>query len=363
MSKVHIFSVMRGSTDDETIKSIRQTANYAFDGFSWLMPGEAVWLKVALNSKDPHPATTDWRAIRAVADEIQMRGGRVVVADQSGIEYDKEGNALTSPSEYCFGKSGMAECGEKFLALENHGFERLMIKEAAHWPDGFRVSRLLLQVDHIINLPRISGHGQASESLGAKNWVGALYRNDRYQFHAQGPLYWYIRWIKMGSSEKLPAKSQERHFDEMIAELALAFRHKLRGTLFAATKVQTTLGPNKHLLTFFGRIGLFKSCVLEPETGLIIASDDQVAADATALAFLFECYERTPWFRRFLQWIMVTVNGRIRLPGYDIWTNPVIARQLELKLGERPTALIGHNMPASLFESLQKKLGINHRAF
>jgi uncharacterized protein (DUF362 family) len=362
MSEIHISGVGRGSTDQETIGCIEKTAADAFGGFSWLKPGELVWLKVALNSCDPYPATTDWRAIKAVANQIVSRGGRVIVADQSGIEYDDKGNERESPSEHCYAASGMAKSGLDFRALEDFGHERYTDPRATHWPQGFRVTRLVADADHIINLPRISGHGQAGESLGAKSWVGALQREDRYAFHAQGPLYWFIRWVKLGSGENLPRPNGQNAFFEMIAELALAFRPKLRGTLFVATKLQTTLGPNRHLMTIFGRIGLFKAYVLEPATGVVIGSDDPVAADAAALAFLFGCYEQTPWFHRLLQRILILANGRIRRPGYSIWTNPVISRQLELGLGKRPTRILAHGLPSELLADISRALGLDPQA-
>lgn len=361
MSTIHISGVTRKSADHEVIQTIEQTAARAFDDYSWLKAGDLVWLKVALNSSDPYPATTDWRAVKAIAEQIISHGGRVIVADQSGIEYDSKGNEKQSPSEYCYAASGMARSGMDFRALEDYGHELYTDFRAAHWPNGFRVTRLLQDADHIINLPRVSSHGQAGESLGAKSWVGALQREDRYAFHAQGPLYWFIRWVKMRSGEELPKADGRRAFFEMIAELALAFRPKLRGTLFVATKVQATLGPNRHLMSLFGRIGFFKAYVAEPRVGVIIASDDPVAADAAALTFLFGCYERTPWFHRLLQRILIIANGRIKPPGYGIWTNPVISHQLELGLGKKPTSLAAHDLPPEFVADLKRRLELDHQ--
>jgi len=360
MSKVHLFSVLRGTSDRDVIQKVRLLARDAFDDFSWLNANELVWLKPALNSCDEHPAITDWRVIQGLAELIKARGGRVALADQSGIEYDKEGSATTSPSEYCYAKSGMSRCGQEFRALEKEDFWLYEDMRAEHWPSGFHVPDLLKEADHIINLPRISTHGQAGVTLGAKNWVGALQREDRYLFHREFPLYWYIQTVKMGSGEHLPSGSCKRGGFNMIAELLLSFRAKLRGTMFLATKVQTTMGPNKHLMEPAG-IGMFRSYVLVPNPGLIIASSDPVAADAAALAWLFDCYEQTPWHAKFLEKILVLANGRIKELGtYDVFDNPMIARQLELGLGKKPTLITGHNIPDHVLKSIEMRLGIKH---
>ncbi|MFA5185447.1 MAG: DUF362 domain-containing protein [Patescibacteria group bacterium] len=359
MSKVKLYAVKRGTEDDEAIKLIKAAACDAFDDFSWLNPGELVWIKVALNSPDPYPATTDWRAVKAIAELVVAHGGKVAVADESGVEFVEDGDSKVSFSEACYARSGMSKSGQAFLGLETIGFDHFTSPQAEHWPLGFRVTGLAKEADHIINLPRISAHAQAGVTLGAKCWVGALRMEDRYVFHSHGPLYWFIQAMTSKRGVWTPKADKRRYFFEMIAELGLAFRDKLRGTLFVATKVQTTMGPNKSLVKLFNSIGIFPSYVLEPETGLIIASDDPVAADGTALAFLIGCYKRTPWIDRMLQKVLIAANGRIKELGtYGVWDNPMIAHQLKLGLGEKVTALDCSDVPHDLMSDIEKRLGI-----
>src|SRR5688500_14842820 len=53
---------------------------------SWLEPGDSVFVKVACNSGNRHPAVTSPNAVRAVTRALFERGaGRVLVGDQSGV--------------------------------------------------------------------------------------------------------------------------------------------------------------------------------------------------------------------------------------------------------------------------------------
>ena len=54
--------------------------------WSWLKPGDSVFVKLACNSGEVHPATTSPAAVRAMVRALKDRGaGRVVVGDQSGV--------------------------------------------------------------------------------------------------------------------------------------------------------------------------------------------------------------------------------------------------------------------------------------
>src|SRR5262245_14536642 len=56
--------------------------------FSWLKPGDSVLIKVACNSHHTHPSTTSPSGVAGLVAELKARGaGRVIVADQSGVEW------------------------------------------------------------------------------------------------------------------------------------------------------------------------------------------------------------------------------------------------------------------------------------
>jgi len=360
MSKVIIRGIPRGSQDNKLIASIKQVALTAFDDFSWLKRGDLVLLKVALNSNNPYPATTHPIAVRALAKLIISRGGRVLVGDQSGLEYCQQTpqgvNHLSSAQ--CYSESGMIESGIEFHGFEECGwdaYDLIADPRALHWPNGFHVTRYLAEVDHIISLPRISVHGMSGETLSAKNCVGYLREDDRVIFHAEGPLYPYIKLKMMGT--KLIVKSAGvNDFFEKIVEIGLAEHNKLRGVLFVATEAQTTMGPNNYLISL-GKLECFKSFIYKPKCGLIIASQDSVAADAAALAVLTEWYENTPSSAKFLQKILLRVNNRIKELGtYPLWQNSFLAHSLCIGLGSKPSKITYFHVPAKLRHAIDRRI-------
>ncbi len=54
---VFLAGVPRGASDGALKRALRETAE-AIDGFSWLSKGDTVFIKPALNSGNPYPATT-----------------------------------------------------------------------------------------------------------------------------------------------------------------------------------------------------------------------------------------------------------------------------------------------------------------
>jgi hypothetical protein len=116
------------------------------------------------------------------------------------------------------------------------------------------------EVDHIVLMPRCGRHVLAGSTLGLKAAVGWWRHDSRLHFHHK--------------SGTLPEKIAEANTVPSLLE-------KQRLVLTSATKVLTTFGPdNGH--------------VVEPETGLIIASQSIVAHDMLSLAWLLENYRLTP---------------------------------------------------------------------
>ena len=56
--------------------------------FSWLKPGDTVLLKIALNSGNPYPMTTDPWLVRCMVALLSEKGASTILAgDQSGAEH------------------------------------------------------------------------------------------------------------------------------------------------------------------------------------------------------------------------------------------------------------------------------------
>jgi uncharacterized protein (DUF362 family) len=352
MTDTYVKGVKKGTQLTKLIETLKPFVLKTLDNLSWLKAGETVLIKVPVNSTDPYPATGHPAAVAVLIHLIKRKGGVPIVGDQAGIEYVVHGpkGVIKGSTHECFEKSGVKINGAKYVAFEDDGWDGFTLvkhPKANNWPNGFYMTSWIDKVDHIVAMPRISTHAQGGVTLGAKNWVGCLREDSRIEFHAQGPFNFAIKDAAKGSGLKAE-KQPGLNFFDMIAELQLAIQSKLRGTIFVATKVQTTMGPNKFLLNKFG-IKLLKAYECEPDIGVLIGSQDPVAADAVALAFLFDCYKQTPWFRKMLQKLVTLFNGQIlELGSYPVWDNPFIAHGLHLGLGSRfddPNTLIIDDAP------------------
>jgi uncharacterized protein (DUF362 family) len=62
-TKVCLTGVKNGSEDRALIEAVKNSARAATD-FSWLSRGDSVFIKPALNSGNPYPATTNPEGIR-----------------------------------------------------------------------------------------------------------------------------------------------------------------------------------------------------------------------------------------------------------------------------------------------------------
>jgi len=100
-TEVFLAGVPRGAPDDDLKRALRETAEAA-DGFSWLSKGDTVFIKPALNSGNPYPATTSPIAVAAMIELLRERGaGRVLIGDMCGVQHVKltpETNRKLSPA-------------------------------------------------------------------------------------------------------------------------------------------------------------------------------------------------------------------------------------------------------------------------
>lgn len=339
MHTTHVQGIPKNSSQSALEQTLAAFMLRVLNDLSWLNPGETVLIKAAVNSPDPYPATTHPQAIKILASLIKDKGGIPVLGDQSGVEYVVQSSKgiVRGSSRDCFKGTGIDRIDIDLAAFEEdpwNSFVHFSHPRAANWPDGMYITRWIDKADHIVALPRISTHAQSGVTLGAKNWVGILRQDSRMFFHAQGPFNFYINY-KAGEKELYSKPKSNLDFFEVIAEIQLAIASKLRGTVFLATELQSTMGPNKFLMEEFG-IPLFRSHKFIPDTGLLIGSEDPVAADAVALAFLIDCYRQTPWLNKAWQKLLILANRRIQaLDSYDVWTHPFIAHGTNLGLGSK----------------------------
>lgn len=352
MSNVIISGIEKNSPFEKIEESIKTVFLQSTNNLPWLKKGDRVLLKPALNSPDPYPATTHPLAIKVIKDLLEKRGANVIIGDQSGIA-----NVLQNKNKIIYGssadnfvKSGMGKLSDEFTAFEKGNWEKDFIKfksdQTKSWNDGFYVTKWVDRVDHIVNLPRISAHVMAGITLGFKNWVGILRQDSRVEFHADGPLSKAILFRAKLNHLKSDFQNINR-FVEKIVEISLAVKSKLRITLFVGTKAQVTIGPDSH-------VGPVKSKVIEPKTGLIIASTNPVAAEVVALSYLTYLYQELSLIQKIPQKILLKLNPQIKeLGSQSVWENPFIKHALKLKLGNDKIVIKSNNVAHGLIKQLK----------
>jgi uncharacterized protein (DUF362 family) len=261
-TRVSLAGVGRGTSPQAVRSAVRAAAESATN-FSWLSKGDAVFIKPALNSGNPYPATTSPEAIGAVVKMLKDKGARrVIVGDMCGIEHVKllqEG--LSGSSRSLMESSGMARAAEA-AGAELHFFEEAgwsafyedFPAAGSHWKQGLMMPNILKEVDHIILMPRCARHVLAGSTLGLKAAVGYWRTDTRLEYHRDASTF------------------QEKTAEGNTVNTLLK---KQRLALSAADKILTTFGPDKGLIH-------------EPEIGLVMASESVVAHDMVSLAWLLE---------------------------------------------------------------------------
>jgi uncharacterized protein (DUF362 family) len=124
----------------------------------------------------------------------------------------------------------------------------------SRWKQGLMMPKILKEVDHIILMPRCARHALAGSTLGLKAAVGYWRTDTRLEYHRDASTF------------------QEKTADGNTVATLLK---KQRLVVSAADKILTTFGPDK-------------GYVVQPETGLMMASESVVAHDMVSLAWLLE---------------------------------------------------------------------------
>lgn len=252
-----------GNGGEEDLKRAVRSAAEAATDFSSLSRGETVFIKPAHNSGKPYPATTHPGAVSAMIELLREKGvRRVIVGDMAGIEHVKlTPQGVSRSTRRLMEASGMGK------AVEAAGGELHFFEEAgwqafheefpvagSNWQGGLMMPDILREVDHIILMPRCSRHVLLGATLGLKAAVGYWRTDTRLEYHRD--------------ASTIQEKTAEGNTVESLLK-------KQRLVISAADKVLATFGPDHGI-------------ILEPETGLVMASSSVVAHDMVSLAWLLE---------------------------------------------------------------------------
>ncbi|MGD0169012.1 MAG: DUF362 domain-containing protein [Smithella sp.] len=267
-AKVYLSGIKKGADEKEIKLAVRSSAEAATD-FSWLSRGDSVFIKPAVNSGNPYPATTSPIAVAAMVELLREKGaGRVIVGDMSGVQNVRfTATSLWGSSRKLMESSGMAKvvqaAGAELHFFEESGWDSFyedVPATSTYWKRPLMMPNILKEVQHIVLMPRCARHMLAGSTLGMKAAVGYWRHDTRLEYHRD--------------AATLQEKTAEGNTVETL-------RTKQRLVLSAADKILTVFGPDN-------------GYVFEPINGLVIASQSVVAHDMVSLAWLLENRSHIP---------------------------------------------------------------------
>jgi len=245
---------------EQSLDLVKQVLDGATD-YTWLKKGDRILVKLAMNSGNEFPATTDPWLLKSLITILQEKGaGEILVGDQSGVAdvhwtQEKKRGASRDLCKSTGLLGVIEECKAQPIFFEEKGYAAYITTQPEgfhHWKKPLLITSVVNQVDHIIFMPRVASHVMGDLTSGFKLSVGFLREDSRREFHSGG-----------------------RDFYAMYEEIneVPEIKSKLRLSLTSGRKVLTTIGPD------FGS-------VVEPEQGLIFASEDLLANELLSYAWL-----------------------------------------------------------------------------
>jgi uncharacterized protein (DUF362 family) len=263
-----IVGAVRTESISESLRKLQELIGI----FSFLKKGQRILIKANINTYHKYPGNTDSQFLAELIKELYRIGvSEVIVGDMSTFLFAK--NTRKNMRKLGIEKETLANNAKiiAFNELTKACWITVKYNAAVHWPHGFRIPKIVYEVDHIINLSIVKAHLLAGYTGALKNIIGIISVKDRLKLH---------------SGYRIGTK---------IAELNLAWKPTIN--LMDCRKVFVSGGP------FGGKL-----C----EPNIVLASPDRIACDIVGLA------------------ILKTYGMRFKS---SVWHNSQIARARELKLG------------------------------
>lgn len=241
-----ILAVAYADTPEKGVREvIARTGNLDF-----IKQGQKVLIKPNVNSDDPAPGTTHPKALAEVVRLVKNKGAYVIVGDRSNSQWDTI-SAMKKTGMY---QAALDAGADEIIGFENEEWVRVKPENVENWPKGFRIPKLVTEVDHIISVPVLHTHMITSHSLALKNLVGLIHPIDRMIFHASPRL------------------------EEMIAEISLGIKPSL--TIIEGTKAFIDGGPSSGTVA---------------NTKVYLASKDTLTADVAGIELLRKHRAKLSW--------------------------------------------------------------------
>ncbi|RMF96404.1 MAG: DUF362 domain-containing protein [Candidatus Schekmanbacteria bacterium] len=278
-----------GMARDGSVKKTLRKAVELSGGLDFIKPGDKVLLKPNNNANVEWPGSTNPEVVYELVNLVREKEpSRIIVSDRSTMALDTL-KAMKASKIYDAAMDAKAEV----ITGEQRKYRKVKPPMAVNWPQGFHISEIIDEVDHIINIPQPKAHWITGYTMGFKNYVGLIDVPDRMEYLHKG-----LQWKVVGDEVK-PVQPIEP-ISAMIPEISLAVKTSL--TVLDATRSIVEGSSDK------GKV----------ETpGIIAASRDQIAIDVVGLA------------------IMKSLGASDFIQIKPIWEQLQIKRAVELGLGAK----------------------------
>jgi uncharacterized protein (DUF362 family)/Pyruvate/2-oxoacid:ferredoxin oxidoreductase delta subunit len=170
---------------DYSAKSVRSALRRAMDYIGplerFVRPGDSVLLKPnMLSAKEPERAvTTHPELIEAVGEMVLDCRGKIMLGDSPA--------GATKNIEHFWEKTGFSRAAKR-LGIKPTSFEESGIKSFPAPSGHFSISRTVLEVDAIINLPKLKTHILTRMTGAVKNTFGCIPGYRKAGIHHQAPM-------------------------------------------------------------------------------------------------------------------------------------------------------------------------------
>ena len=163
--------------DPSTYENVRQAVDRAFELFPLEIRGKTVLIKPnVLGSRRPREGIVTHPAVlRAVVDKVEAMGpAAIVVGDNPGL-FDYGAN------EACFEKTGLMAAAKGYY--QNIGNDSSQVAFNPDFMPTVSLSRIVLEADIIISLPKFKTHGLTVMTGAMKNSYGFLPGAQKARLH------------------------------------------------------------------------------------------------------------------------------------------------------------------------------------
>ncbi|MBN2041923.1 MAG: DUF362 domain-containing protein [Spirochaetes bacterium] len=258
----------------------------------------------------PYPSTTSPAAVGEMILLLRSKGARRVIAgEMSGIEHVRlSEKGCKGSTRSLMQASGMAQeiaaAGGEIHCFEEAGWSAFYEDYPASgtsWKKPLMMPDILKEADHIVLMPRCGRHVLAGSTLGLKATVGYWRTDTRLEYHKNASTF---------------------HEKTAEANTVSTILNKQRLVLTAADKVLANFGPDK-------------GYVLQPEQGIIIASESVASHDAVSLAWLIENMNNLPASQKNVihdpnrNSLAVTIGNRVVVKWLGGFKNAILAENLK----------------------------------